>query len=121
MNPRLLTAILSMLLSQSVAFAVSPLVTDDADTVEPGKLQLNCDFFVVRTSSTTLYSVPINPVLGLTPLVELGIIFGYQWRDSSGPTPATSDADDLTDLTARQSFACGRALRTSSSSARAWT
>ena len=29
-----------MLLSQSVLLAISPLVTDDADTVEPGKLQL---------------------------------------------------------------------------------
>jgi hypothetical protein len=34
MNPRLLALILLMLLSQGIAFAVSPLVTDDADTVE---------------------------------------------------------------------------------------
>ena len=88
-----------MLLSQSVLLAVSPLVTDDADTVEAGKLQLNCDFQFVRTSSTSLYLVPINPVLGLTPRLELGAIFGYQWRDGSGSIPTTDDADDLTDLT----------------------
>jgi hypothetical protein len=33
-----------MLVLEGVVFAVSPLVTDDADTVEAGKLQLNCDF-----------------------------------------------------------------------------
>jgi hypothetical protein len=27
-----------------------------------------------------LYLVPINPVLGLTPRLELGAIFGYQRR-----------------------------------------
>lgn len=53
-----------MLLLQNMLLAVSPLVTDDADTVEAGKLQLNCDFQFVRTSSTSLYLVPINPVLG---------------------------------------------------------
>ena len=40
MNPRFLAQILLALLAQGMAFAVSPLVTDDADTVEPGKLQL---------------------------------------------------------------------------------
>jgi Putative MetA-pathway of phenol degradation len=98
MNPRPSTTFLLMLLSQGLAFAVSPLVTDDADTVEAGKLQLNCDFQFVRTSSTSLYLVPINPVLGLTPRFELGAIFGYQWRDGSESIPTTSDADDLTDL-----------------------
>ena len=80
MNPRLLITLTLMLLSHSVVLAVSPLVTDDADTVEAGKLQLNCDFQFVRTSSTPLYLLPINPVLGLTPRLELGAIFGYQWR-----------------------------------------
>jgi hypothetical protein len=88
-----------MLFLESVVFAVSPLVTDDAETVEAGKLQLNCDFQFVRTSSTSLYLIPINPVLGLTAHLELGAIFGYQWRDGSGSIPTTSDADDLTDLT----------------------
>ena len=84
---------------QNSLLAVSPLVTDDADTVEPGKLQLNCDFFLVRTGSTSLYSVPFNPVLGLTPNLELGAIFGYQWRVGSGSTSFTADASGLTDLT----------------------
>ena len=81
MNPRLLITFTVTLLSQSVFLAVRSLVTDDADTVEAGKLQRNCDFQFVRTSSTSLYLVPINPVLGLTPRLELGAIFGYQRRD----------------------------------------
>ena len=99
MNPRLLITFMAMLLSHSMLLAVSPLVTDDADTVEAGKLQLNCDFQFVRTSSTSLYLVPINPALGLIPRLELGAIFGYQWRDGSGSFPTSIDADDLTDLT----------------------
>src|SRR4029453_2139407 len=93
MNPRLLTTLLLMLLLESVVFAVSPLVTDDADTVEAGKLQLNCDFQFIRTSSTSLYLLPINPVLGLTPRLELGAIFGYQWRDGSGSTIGKTSLD----------------------------
>ena len=58
MNPRLLITLTLMLLSQSVLLAVSPLVTDDADTVDPEKLQLNCDFQFVRTSSTLLVAQP---------------------------------------------------------------
>ena len=104
MNSRLLMAFLLTLLSKGIAFAVSPLVTDDADTVEAGKLQLNCDFQFVRTSSTSFYLVPINPVLGLTPRLELGAIFGYQWRDGSGSFPTSDDADDLTDLTIAPKF-----------------
>ena len=65
MNSRLLTAFLLTLLSKGIALAVSPLVTDDADTVEPGKLQLNCDFQFVRTSSTSFYLGPDQSGLGL--------------------------------------------------------
>ena len=99
MNSRLLAPTLLMLLLRGVVFAVSPLVVDDADTVEAGKLQINSDFQFVRTSSTSLYSVPINPVLGLNPRAELGVIFGYQWRDGRGSSPTTSNANGVTDLT----------------------
>jgi hypothetical protein len=104
MNPRLLITFTVMLLSQNMLLAVSPLVTDDADTVPPGQLQINSDFQFVRTSSTSFYLVPINPVLGLTPRLELGAIFGYQWRDGSGSFPTADDADDLTDLTIAPKF-----------------
>lgn len=73
--------------------AVSPLVTDDADTVDPGHLQLNGGWQLSRTGPVSLYSIPFNPILGLNSRGELGAIFGYQWRDHR------IEADDITDLT----------------------
>jgi hypothetical protein len=99
MTPRFLWPILVLFVSSSLLFAVSPLVTDDADTVEAGKLQLNCDFFFLRTSSTTLYSPSINPALGLNSRLEIGAIFGYQWRVDSGATARMRNGDAVTDLT----------------------
>src|SRR5205085_6479558 len=55
---------LCLLATASELRAVSPLVTDAADTDDAGKLQLNCDFFFYRTGSTSLYSGQFNPVLG---------------------------------------------------------
>jgi hypothetical protein len=90
--------------------AVSPLVTDDADTVPPGQLQVNSDFTFARTGSTTLYSVPINPVAGLLPSLELGAIFGYQWRQGPGLASTAGEADSVTDLTIAPKFRVGEAL-----------
>jgi hypothetical protein len=75
------------------ASAVSPLVTDDADTVDSGHLQVNAGWQLNRTGSVSLSSIPINPVLGLNSRGELGVTFGYQWRDDS------TEADGITDLT----------------------
>lgn len=98
MNPRLLTAfILSLVLPYSV-WAVIPLVTDDADTVEPRRLQLNAGWQFTRMASMRLHSVPVNAVVGLTPRGELGATFGYQWRDGTGTAPDQADASDITDL-----------------------
>ena len=80
------------------AYAVSPLVVDDADTTEPGHVQVNPDFAFVRQGTVWLYSIPANPVIGINARAELGVIFGYQWRDGSGSTPMTADADGISDL-----------------------
>jgi hypothetical protein len=110
MDRHFIIGILTLLSFQNALVAVSPLVTDDADTVEPGKLQLNCDFFFVRTSSTSLYSVSINPALGLSPRLELGAILGYQWRVGSGSTATTGNAADVTDITIAPKLRLWRAL-----------
>jgi hypothetical protein len=47
-----------MLLLQNMLLAVSPLGTDDADTVEAGKLQLNCDFQFWSTGFITAQTSP---------------------------------------------------------------
>ena len=51
-----------------------------------------------------MYLLPINPVLGLNPRLELGATFGYQWRVGSGSTATTDSADALTDLTIAPKF-----------------
>ena len=84
-TPRLLVTFTVMLLSQSVLLAVSPLVTDDADTVSPGQLQINSDFTFTQTDSTTLYSVPINPVAGLLPLSNSAQFLGINGGKVPGP------------------------------------
>ena len=42
------------------ARAVSPLVTDDADTLPRGQLQINSVFIFTRTGPTDRYSVPMD-------------------------------------------------------------
>ena len=80
MNPRLLAPTLLMLLSQCMVFAVSPLVTDDAETVDPGHLQLNAGWQLTRTGSASLYFTPLNPVLGLNSRGELGAFCALKGR-----------------------------------------
>jgi hypothetical protein len=77
------------------AFAVSPLVTDDADTVERGRLQLNAGWQFGRTGSVSLHAIPVNPVVGLSAWGELGATFGCQWRDGSGHMPHEADAEGV--------------------------
>jgi Putative MetA-pathway of phenol degradation len=96
---RIIIAFSFSFLGAVTVHAVSPLVIDDADTTAPGRIQVNPDFTFFRTDSVWLYSTPINPVVGLSPRAELGVIFGYQWRDGSGSKRETDDADGVTDLT----------------------
>ena len=87
--------VLLLSLLPGTALAVSPLVTDHAGTVEPGRRQLNAGYKFSRTASVSSHSFPINPVLGRSSRGELGATFGYQWTENSG----NSDANSITDLT----------------------
>jgi hypothetical protein len=75
------------------AFAVAPLVTDDADTVDFGRLQFNSGLQFSRTASTDSYGYSVNPVLGITTRSEFGATFGYQWQNGGG-----NDASGISDL-----------------------
>ena len=81
-TPQRLAVLLLALLLPTPSPAVSPLTTDDADTVEPGRLQLNAGWQFSRASSNHWNAIPINPVLGLSS-GELGGTFGI-WRDGVG-------------------------------------
>src|ERR1035438_2750478 len=74
-------------------FAVVPLVTDDADTVDFGHLQLNSDLQFSRAGSVKSYGYSANPVFGITSLSEFGVTFGYQWQNGDG-----NDANGISDL-----------------------
>jgi hypothetical protein len=73
--------------------AVVPLVTDDADTVDFGRLQFNSGLQFSRAAPAKSYAYAANPVLGIAPRGELGATFGYQWQDGDG-----HDADGISDL-----------------------
>jgi hypothetical protein len=80
------------------ARAVPPLITDDADTVEAGKWQLNTGAQFVHTASEQLFLFPVNLVTGVNSRAEVGLTFGYQGRDGAGATPEKSDASGVADL-----------------------
>jgi hypothetical protein len=80
------------------ALAVSPLVTDDADTVEPQKLQVNAGGLFTKTAGEQLVAFPVNLITGVSSHGEIGATFGYQWRDGNGSAPDKSGASGSTDL-----------------------
>jgi hypothetical protein len=80
-------------LTSTPAFAVVPLVVDDADPVDFGHLQLNSGLQFSRTGSVNLYDYPVNPVYGITSRSEFGLTFGYESLSGNG-----NDADGISDL-----------------------
>jgi hypothetical protein len=74
-------------------FAVSPLITDDADTVDFGHLQINSGLQFSRTASTMFYDYSINPVFGINSRGEFGVTAGYEARDGN-----ENDAGGISDL-----------------------
>jgi hypothetical protein len=94
-RPFAVAALLTALASARSALAVSPLVVDDADTVERGRLQVNAGWQILRTEPVTAQAASVNPVGGLGGRAGLGATFGYQWRQGSG---AAADTRGVTDL-----------------------
>lgn len=76
------------------ALGVSPLITDDADPVDFGHLQVNTGAQFSRAAGTKLSGYSANPVFGIAPRGEFGVTFGYQWRNGSD-----EKADGVTDVT----------------------
>ncbi len=91
--PRLAFGLLACALPFST-FAVDPLITDDADPVAFGQLQLNTGAQFSRTASEKLSEYSADPVFGIAPRGEFGVTFGYQWRNGVG-----ENADGVTDVT----------------------
>jgi hypothetical protein len=98
-RPFALAALLTALAPAGPAFALSPLVVDDADTVERGRVQVNAGWQLVRRAPEDLHTASANAVLGLSASAEVGTTFGYQWRNGSG-----EDAHGITDLAFASKF-----------------
>jgi hypothetical protein len=79
-------------ISTCAALAVDPLVTDDADTVDSGLLQIVTGWQFNRADSIDLNGYYLNPTVGITTRGEFGTTFGYQWRDGA------DGADGIADL-----------------------
>jgi hypothetical protein len=86
--------LVTLLLSAGIARAVNPLVTDDATPVDFRQLQICTGWQFSRADAVDLDGYYLNPTIGITPRSELGLSFGYQWRD--GP----ESANGITDLSA---------------------
>ena len=95
---RLFIASLLVLTAITPALAVPPLITDDADTVDPGQWQLNTGWLFSHTASEQLFTFPVNLVTGISSRAEVGVTIGYQGRDGSGTAPEKRDANGVTDL-----------------------
>jgi hypothetical protein len=80
------------------ASGVVPLVTDDADTVEPQKLQLSFGGLLQKTAEEQLNIFPANLVMGVSAHGEVSATLGYQWRDGTGTAPDKSNASGSTDV-----------------------
>jgi hypothetical protein len=80
------------------ASGVSPLIVDDADTVEAQKLQLNLGGQFSKTASEQLYISLLNLATGVSSRGEVSATFGYLWRDGAGVAPDKASANGNTDL-----------------------
>ncbi len=65
------------------ARAVSPLVVDDAGTVDARQLQLNAGWRLLRVPPVDLNAAVVNPVFGVSARGEVGATAGYEWRSGS--------------------------------------
>ena len=83
-SARVRCLITAALLAASVeARAVSPLVVDDAGTVDARQLQLNAGWRLLRVPPVDLNAAVVNPVFGVSARGEVGATAGYEWRSGS--------------------------------------
>lgn len=68
------------------AMAVSPLVTDDADTVPPGEFELVTGGIASRTDAQRDYAAMLGLTAGLTDQLELGVDAAWLWSRADGTT-----------------------------------
>ena len=96
--------------------AVSPLVTDDADTVPAGQLQINSDFTFTERTRRSCIRPPLTP-RRLTSLSRTRRSFRVSMAAGPGPASTTGDANSVTDLTSHPNSDLKKSCRGNSNSA----
>ena len=59
--------------------AVSPLITDDAETVDKRRVQLRLAGAYLQQAGTRQFTTPFNAIYGVSSNCEAGVTFGVQW------------------------------------------
>lgn len=91
------SALLALVVALPVALrAVSPLTTDDADTVEKRRVQFRLAGAFLQQDGTRQFTVPFNAICGVSSNCEAGATFGAQWerRRAGGETHGVEGALD---------------------------
>ena len=91
-------AIAALSVTAPAVLAVTPLVVDDADPVDYGRVELHGGAQFARDASEKTYSVPLNLVFGIHEHGELGLVWGYQWLDPGVGAANPQDVHGMTDL-----------------------
>lgn len=91
-------AILLAISGGAAAHATFPLVTDEADTQDPGTLQIEAGASYETGSEYHHYDVPIALTYGVIPRVDVAVGFGNQFEERTlddGTTEKVNGIDDL--------------------------
>lgn len=82
----------------TAAYATLPLVTDEADTQDPGTLQIEAGAGYERDSACDHYDVPVTLTYGVMPRVDVAVGVGEQFEsreNENGKTERVHGIDDL--------------------------
>ena len=91
-------AILLAISGGAAAHATLPLVTDEADTQDPGTLQIEAGASCETDSSCDHYDIPITLTYGVRPRVDVAVGLGEQFEsreNDDGQRERVHGIDDL--------------------------
>lgn len=97
-NTRSWLAIWLAISGGAAAYATLPLVTDEADTQDPGTLQVEAGASYETDSSCDHYDIPVTLTYGVMPRVDVAVGLGEQYesrKNGGGETERVHGVDDL--------------------------
>ena len=82
----------------AAAYATLPLVTDEADTQDPGTLQVEAGASYETDSSCDHYDIPITLTYGVMPRVDVAVGLGEQFESRASDDSKTERVHGIADL-----------------------